>query len=75
VTDLRGVLEKYVDDGSLPGAVAVVARDDQLEVVTVGSAGFDVSASMARDSIFRIASLTKPITTAAVWMTAHSWCR
>lgn len=68
MTGLRGVLEKYVDDGSLPGAVAVVARDDQLEVVTVGSAGFDVSASMAQDSIFRIASLTKPIIAAAVLM-------
>jgi CubicO group peptidase (beta-lactamase class C family) len=68
VADLRGVLEKYVEDGSLPGAVAAVARQDQLEVVAVGSVDYEVSAAMARDSIFRVASITKMITAAAVLM-------
>lgn len=66
MTDLRGFLERYVDDGTLPGAVAVVARRDEVEFAAVGSLDFDGTAPMARDSIFRIASLTKPVTAAAV---------
>ncbi|SDN02428.1 serine hydrolase domain-containing protein [Allokutzneria albata] len=59
MSDLRGVLGEHVDNGSVPGAVALVARGGEAEVSAVGG-------SMARDSIFRIASLTKPITAAAV---------
>jgi CubicO group peptidase (beta-lactamase class C family) len=65
VTDLEGLLARYVDDGTLPGAVAAVTRGGTTEVAAVGALAFD-GAPMARDSIFRIASLTKPITAAAV---------
>ena len=68
MTDLRGVLETYVSDGSVPGAVAMVARGDRVEVAVVGSADAEGSAPMARDSIFRIASITKPIAAAAALM-------
>jgi CubicO group peptidase (beta-lactamase class C family) len=64
MTDLRAMLEKYVADGALPGAVAVVARGGDVEVAAVGSQTVG-GAPMVRDSIFRIASLTKPITAAA----------
>ena len=64
---LHAVLQRYVDDGSLPGAVGLVARGDQVEVAVVGSAAIGGGA-MARDSIFRLASVTKPITAAAVMM-------
>lgn len=57
---LPSVLKTYVDNGSLPGAVGLVARGQQAEVAVVGSAAFD-GAPMARDSIFRLASVTEPI--------------
>jgi CubicO group peptidase (beta-lactamase class C family) len=68
MTKLRDLLHKYVDDGSVPGAVAMVARGDQVEVQAAGTVDVEGTAPMARDSIFRIASTTKPIVAAAVMM-------
>ena len=65
MADLQDMLASYVADGSLPGAVAVLAGGDRTEVAVVGSASVG-GAPMARDSIFRFASITKPITAAAV---------
>ncbi|MFG2947474.1 serine hydrolase domain-containing protein [Streptomyces adustus] len=65
---LHDTLRTYVKNGTVPGAVGLVARGDDVEVVTVGSADAEGTAPMARDSIFRIASITKPITAAAVLM-------
>ncbi|MEV0411209.1 serine hydrolase domain-containing protein [Streptomyces sp. NPDC050448] len=68
MTSLRDILEPHVSSGSLPGAVGLVARGDRVEVEAVGSADIEGTAPMVRDSIFRIASLTKPVTAAAVMM-------
>ena len=67
MTDLHGLLEKYVSDGALPGAVGLVAGPGRTEVAAAGSASLG-GTPMARDSIFRIASVTKPITAASVMM-------
>jgi len=64
---LQSMLEAYADNGSVPGAVGLVARGDRTEVAVVGSAAID-GAAMAGNSIFRLASVTKPITAAAVMM-------
>ncbi|MDS0139671.1 MULTISPECIES: serine hydrolase domain-containing protein [unclassified Amycolatopsis] len=64
MTALSELLTRHT--GDLPGAVALVARGDQVEAAAVGSADAEGTVPMARDSLFRIASLTKPITTAAV---------
>ena len=64
-TNLRTVLETHVSAGAIPGAVALVAHGDRVEVEAVGSVDAAGTAPMARDSIFRIASITKPITAAA----------
>ena len=64
---LHDTLKAYVDNGSVPGAVGLVARGNRMEVAAVGSMAVD-GARMARDSIFRFASITKPITAAAVMM-------
>jgi CubicO group peptidase (beta-lactamase class C family) len=66
MTDLQDLLDHYVGDGSLPGAVAAVARGDEVEVAVAGSLDLDGTAPMTRESIFRIASVTKPVTAAAV---------
>jgi CubicO group peptidase (beta-lactamase class C family) len=68
VTNLHDILAWHVAHGKVPGGVALVARGDRLEVQAVGSADVDHLAPMARESIFRIASITKPITAAAVMM-------
>ncbi len=68
MTNLRETLGRHVRDGSVPGAVALVARGDEVEVQAVGSADIEGSAPMARDSIFRVASITKPVTAAAAMM-------
>ncbi|MEU9589542.1 serine hydrolase domain-containing protein [Streptomyces sp. NPDC048193] len=63
---LRTTLRRHVDDGTVPGAVALVARGDDVEAVAVGHVDTDGTAPMARDTLFRIASLTKPVVAAAV---------
>lgn len=67
MADLHGTLQRYVDNGTLPGAVGLVARGTRTEVAVVGSAVVG-GVPMAMDSIFRFASITKPITAAAVMM-------
>jgi CubicO group peptidase (beta-lactamase class C family) len=54
---LRDVLARHVEAGEAPGAVGLVARGGQTHVVTAGEC--------RRDTIFRIASMTKPVTAAA----------
>jgi CubicO group peptidase (beta-lactamase class C family) len=68
MSKLRDMLQAHVDDGSVAGAVALVARGDQVEVQAVGLADVAGGSPMARDSIFRIASITKPLVAAAVMM-------
>ena len=68
MSNLHDVLQTHVSNGSMPGAVGLVARGDRVEVAAAGSAGVDGTSPMARDSIFRVASITKPITAAAVMM-------
>ncbi|MFJ2903189.1 serine hydrolase domain-containing protein [Streptomyces sp. NPDC087212] len=65
-TPLRSTLQRHVDNGTVPGAVGLVARGAETEVVAVGSMDVEGTAPMTPDTIFRIASLTKPITAAAV---------
>jgi len=68
MSNLHDVLQTHVSNGSMPGAVGLVARGDRVEVAAAGSAGVDGTSPMARDSIFRVASITKPITASAVMM-------
>jgi CubicO group peptidase (beta-lactamase class C family) len=67
VANLHDTLSAHVGNGALPGAVALVARGDRSEQAAVGALSVG-GAPMAPDSIFRLASLTKPITAAAVMM-------
>jgi CubicO group peptidase (beta-lactamase class C family) len=67
MADLEETLRPYVDSGDVPGLVALVAQGDDVEVVTLGTQGSS-GAPMARDSIFRAASITKPVM-AALTMT------
>jgi CubicO group peptidase (beta-lactamase class C family) len=68
MSNLHDILQTYVGNGSVPGAVGLMARGDRVEVAAAGAADVGGTSPMARDSIFRVASITKPITAAAVMM-------
>ena len=68
MSNLHDILQTYVSNGSVPGAVALVARGDRVEVQAAGFADAGRTSPLAMDSIFRIASISKPITAAAVMM-------
>jgi CubicO group peptidase (beta-lactamase class C family) len=59
------VVNAAVAQGQVPGVVAAVARGDQLHVATAGLMAVG-GASMRRDTLFRITSMTKPMTAVAV---------
>lgn len=54
-----------VEHGQVPGVVAAVQRRDTLHVATAGVMAIN-GVPMRRDTLFRISSMTKPITAAAV---------
>lgn len=58
-------LSAHVERGEMPGLVALVSRHDDVHVETLGTLSFGESAPMARDTVFRIASLTKLVTAVA----------
>ena len=61
---LHEAAEKHVANGTVPGLVALVASRDDVHVETSGQLSIG-GPPMARDSLFRIASMTKPVTGAA----------
>jgi CubicO group peptidase (beta-lactamase class C family) len=61
-----------VEKGAIPGAVVLVARDGKLVYLqAIGYRDREKHIAMKPDAIFRIASMTKPITTVAVMMLAE----
>jgi CubicO group peptidase (beta-lactamase class C family) len=62
---VRSVLSGYVDRGEIPGIVSVVSRHGDTHVEALGRLGSGKAAAVERDSIFRISSMTKPITATA----------
>jgi CubicO group peptidase (beta-lactamase class C family) len=61
---LHAVASEHVGDEAVPGLVALVAHRDEVHVEALGSLAIG-GRPVARDSIFRIASTSKPITAAA----------
>lgn len=64
IAALREAMTAHVDAGKLPGLVTLVARGDDVHVDAVGHAAFGDTKPLGRDAIFRIASLSKPVTAA-----------
>jgi CubicO group peptidase (beta-lactamase class C family) len=61
---MHGVMTGSVERGELPGLVTLVSRRDEVHVDAIGKQSFGGD-PMRRDTLFRIASMTKPITAAA----------
>ncbi len=62
---LREVLTGHVESGKIPGLVALVSRGEETHVEAIGTMRHDGGAPMRRDTIFRMASTTKPVAVAA----------
>ncbi len=65
---LHELMEARVAPSKLPGAVWLVAHGEDVAVDAVGVSAVGGTTPMRRDTIFRIASMTKPVTAAAVMM-------
>ncbi len=62
-------LQTCMEEGCLPGAVALIARHGKIAYLkSFGMADLESGKPMHTDAIFRIASMTKPITSVAVMM-------
>src|SRR5687768_17701954 len=60
-------MKEFVDKNEVPGVVTLLAtRDKILHTSAVGVANLETSAPMREGTIFWIASMTKPVTGAAV---------
>jgi CubicO group peptidase (beta-lactamase class C family) len=64
---LHAVMQREVDEKQLPGIVTILARHGKVvEEKTYGKKDIASSAAMTRDTIFRIYSMTKPVTGVAM---------
>ena len=62
---LHDAMAARVEKGELPGLVTLITRGDEVQVDAIGRFAFGSDMPMQRSTIFRIASLTKPILAAA----------
>ena len=66
---IRPVMQDYVDKGNLPGFLTVVARRGKIvHFETIGMRDVENKKPIEPDTIFRIYSMSKPITSVAVMM-------
>lgn len=65
LTHLQEIMTAHVGAGEMPGLVTLVALGDDVHIDAIGSPSFTDRTPLARSALFRIASLTKPITAAA----------
>ena len=71
---MHEALLRHVNRGRLPGLVALISRRGSEHVDAIGTLAFDRTEPMRRDTIFRLASVTKPITAVAAMILVEE-CR
>src|SRR5258705_10270988 len=71
VARLHDALTARVARRELPGLVTMLACGDAVHVDPIGTVAFETDAPMQRDTLFRIASLTKPVLAAATMALAE----
>jgi CubicO group peptidase (beta-lactamase class C family) len=62
---MHDVMADHVERSVVPGIVTLVSRRGEVHVDAIGTKAFGDSDPMRRDTIFRVASVTKPIVAAA----------
>ncbi len=71
---MHAALQRHVDSGEVPGLVTLVHRRGREHVETIGATAFGGEVPIRRDTIFRLASTTKPITAVAAMILVEE-CR
>jgi CubicO group peptidase (beta-lactamase class C family) len=61
---MKEALSRRVGAGKVPGLVALVSHKGDARAVCIGARSYE-GGDVRRDTIFRIASMTKPVTAAA----------
>jgi len=70
---VKDALQPFIDSGDLAGVVTFVGNKDGIvDVQVLGMANLENKVPMKRDTIFRIASMTKPIVGLAVMQLAEA---
>lgn len=64
---VKAAMQHFVDDGDVAGLVTFIGnKSGVVDVQNLGMADIDAKRPIERDTIFRIASMTKPITALAI---------
>jgi CubicO group peptidase (beta-lactamase class C family) len=62
---MSDAMRGFVERGEVPGILTLLCRNDEVHVDTCGVLDFGARTPVQRDSLFRVASMTKPITAVA----------
>jgi CubicO group peptidase (beta-lactamase class C family) len=62
---MHDIMAGHVERGLAPGLITLIARRGEIHVDVIGNTALGKSEKMRRDTLFRITSMTKPITAAA----------
>lgn len=68
---MREIMAGYVERGDVPGVVTLVSRHGDVHVEAIGMKAAGGSDPIRRDTIFRISSMTKPVTAVATMILAE----
>ena len=64
---IKEITQQYVDDGKLAGVITMVARRGEIvHFEAVGQRGVNDDTPLKKDDLFRIYSMTKPVTATAL---------
>ena len=67
--NIQAFVKSYVDDGKLPGYLCLVSRyGEEAHFLAYGKRDVERSTPITRDTVFRIYSMSKPITSVALMM-------
>ena len=70
---IEPIIKAHIAAKDLTGAVTLVARRGKVvHFAAFGTTDLDTKAPMRTDTLFRLASMTKPVTAVAT-LTRHSW--
>jgi CubicO group peptidase (beta-lactamase class C family) len=59
------LMARHVHEGTVPGLVCVVSRTGEVHVDSIGVSAWEGGFEVGPDTLFRISSMTKPITAVA----------
>jgi len=67
--NIQAFVKSYVDDGKLPGYLCLVSRyGEEAHFLSYGKRDVERGTPVSRDTVFRIYSMSKPITSVALMM-------